>query len=238
MTENNMRPIELHDYSDREALAKALAGHVRDRLADAIAKRGTALIAVSGGSTPKRFFEVLSTADCDWSKVAITLVDERFVPPESDRSNHRLVNEHLLRNAAAAARFVPLYQHVEDVDAAAALAAGKIDTLPVPFDVVILGMGGDGHTASFFPNGNHLAEALDGEGRQSVISMEAPDAGEPRLTLTLPHLLATRFLALHIEGEAKMETLDKARSAGSASDMPIRAVLDRAPSPLNVYWAP
>jgi len=233
-----MRPIDLHTYSDREALAQDLAERVGQRLGEAIAERGTALIAVSGGSTPKRFFEVLSGADCAWDKVTITLVDERFVPPDNERSNHRLVAEHLLKNAAAAATFVPLYQHVDDVTAAAALAAGKIDTLPVPFDVVILGMGGDGHTASFFPNGNHLGAAFDGDGTRSVISMEAPDAGEPRLTLTLPHLLATRFLALHIEGQGKMDTLDKARAPGPADAMPIRAVLDRAASPLNVYWAP
>ena len=238
MTENSARSIELHEFPDREELAAGLAETVAGRLRAGIEERGAALMAVSGGSTPKQFFEALSTADLPWEKVTVTLVDERFVPPDDERSNHRLVALHLLKKAAGRARFVPLYQHVEDVDAAAALAAGKIDTLGLPFDVVILGMGGDGHTASFFPNGDNLATALDRSGSRSVVSMHAPHAGEPRLTLTLPLVLSGRMLALHIEGQPKMDALDRARGRGAASEMPIRAVLDGAPSPLAVYWAP
>ncbi len=236
--QNDLRAIDLHRFADRERVAAGLAGDVAEQISAGIAERGEATIAVSGGSTPKRFFEVLSGAALPWRKVTITLVDERFVPPDSDRSNQRLVAEHLLKGGAADARFVPLYQHVADVDAAAALAAGKIDTLHLPFDVVVLGMGGDGHTASFFPGGNNLAEALEGQGARSVVSMEASDASEPRLTLTLPALLPSRLIALHIEGQTKMERLEAARGPGSELDMPIRAVLDRVPAPLAVYWAP
>lgn len=237
MTENSARTIELHEFPDRPALAGALAERVAGILAGAIAARGHAMLAVSGGSTPKDFFRALSQRRPDWPEVTITLVDERFVPPEDERSNHRLVETYLLREAAEAANFVPLYQRVDDVDAAAALAAGKIDTLPVPFDAVILGMGGDGHTASFFPGGNHLDDAIDLAATRSIISMEAPNAEEPRLTMTLPHIVGARFLALHIEGAGKMETLNRAIGAGPAEDMPIRAVIDNATKPLDVYWA-
>ena len=238
MTGNSARTIDLHRFADREELAAGLAAAVAERLRAGIAERGAALIAVSGGSTPKRFFDALSGVDLSWEKVTVTLVDERFVPPDDDRSNHRLVAMHLLMNAAGRAHFVPLYQKVADVDVAAALAAGKLDTLALPFDVTILGMGSDGHTASFFPNGDNLAAALDGRGVRSVVSMQAPDAGEPRLTITLPHLLSSRLLALHIEGQSKWDTLEEARRPGAEADMPIRAVLDRASPPLAVYWAP
>lgn len=238
MTRNSARAIDLHRFPDRQALAAGLAETVAGKIREGIGERGEAVIAVSGGSTPKRFFEVLSETDLPWEKVTVTLVDERFVPPDDNRSNQRLVAQHLLRSGAGRARFLPLYQNVADVDAAAALAAGKIDTLHLPFDVVVLGMGGDGHTASFFPDGSNLAAAFDGRGGRSVVSMEAPDAGEPRLTLTLPPLLSSRLLALHIEGQAKMETLEVARGPGTELEMPIRAVLDRVPSPLAVYWAP
>lgn len=237
MTDADLRPVALHEASDRDGLAETLAALVAGRLRAAIAARGRALLAVSGGSTPKRFFDRLSAEDAGWDRVTITLVDERFVPPDDERSNHRLVTRHLLKDRAAAASFVPLYHDVADVDAAATLACGNIDALPLPFDVAILGMGNDGHTASFFPGGDHLAAAIDPEATRSVISMRAPDAEEPRLTLTLPRILTAGLLLLHIEGAEKRETLARARQSGREEEMPIRAVLDRAGPPLDVYWA-
>jgi len=235
--DDDLRPVVLHEQADRELLAATLARLVAARLRAAVGERGEALIAVSGGATPKRFFEKLSEEEANWEHVTICLVDERFVPPEDERSNHRLVATHLLKNKARSASFVPLYQNVRDVDAAAALAAGRIDSLPLPFDVVVLGMGNDGHTASFFPDGNHLAAAIDPAATRSVVSMQAPDAGEARLTLTLPHIVTAGLLLLHIEGAEKRETLGRARRCGKAEEMPIRAILDRAARPLDVYWA-
>lgn len=238
MRDGELRPAVLHEEPDREALAATLAMLVAGCLRDAVATRGQAVIAVSGGSTPKRFFEKLSEEEPGWERVTICLVDERFVPPDDERSNQRLVARHLLKNRAARARFLPLYRPVGDAAKAAALAAAEIDKLPHPFDAVILGMGNDGHTASFFPDGNHLAAAIDPVAEQSVLSMEAPDAGEPRLTLTLPHIVSARLLLLHIEGHEKRETLDRARQCGPAAEMPVRAVLDGAPKPLDIHWAP
>ncbi len=144
----------MHIFENPSALAEALADDVGARLAAAIAARGTASLAVSGGSTPKAFFRSLSRRELDWSKVTVTLVDERFVPPENDRSNHRLVADNLLKDGAAEARFVPLYQAAETAEAAAAIASGRTASLGAPLDVVVLGMGTDGHTASFFPGGD------------------------------------------------------------------------------------
>lgn len=115
---------------------------VASALAEAVAARGEAAIAVSGSSTPKAFFKALSAKDINWKKVAITLVDERFVPPESDRSNHALVSAMLLQMAAAA-KFLPLYHAVADAEDAAFVAAGDAERLPRPFDVGgSSGMGG------------------------------------------------------------------------------------------------
>ncbi len=146
----------MHIFENPSALAEALADDVGARLAAAIAARGTASFAVSGGSTPKAFFRSLSRRELDWSKVTLTLVDERFVPPENERSNHRLVADNLLKDRAAQARFVPLYHQAETAEAAAAIASDRTASLGAPFDVVVLGMGTDGHTASFFPGGRAL----------------------------------------------------------------------------------
>jgi 6-phosphogluconolactonase len=211
-------------FEAREALAASLARDVADELSRAIEAKGRATLAVSGGTTPKLFFEKLSMIDIPWSRVSVTLVDERQVPESSERSNARLVRAHLLQNKAAAARFVPL--------------VGNPDAENIPaFDVAVLGMGNDGHTASFFPDGDTLAEAIDAETRKRLIAITAPGAGEPRLTFTLPVLAQAGRLALHIEGAEKKQVLKQALAEGPQEDMPVRAVL-RGPAPVTLYWCP
>lgn len=211
-------------FEAREALAETLARDVADELQRAIEAKGRATLAVSGGTTPKLFFERLSQIDIPWSRVSVTLVDERQVPETSERSSARLVRTHLLRNKAAAAHFVPLVDNPE---------AEKI----AAFDVVVLGMGNDGHTASFFPGGDRLAEAIDADTAKRLIAITAPGAGEPRLTFTLPVLEQAGRLALHIEGAEKQQVLKKALAEGPESEMPVRAVL-RSAAPVTLYWCP
>lgn len=211
-------------FDARQSLAESLANDVADELRRAIAANGRATLAVSGGSTPKLFFEKLSESDLPWQRVMVTLVDERQVPETSERSNARLVRQHLLRNKAAAAQFVPLF---ENADA----------TKSLPFDVTVLGMGNDGHTASFFPKADRLKEAIDSGTSQRLLAITAPGAGEPRLTFTLPVLEASGRLALHIEGLDKRQVLDKALADGPEEDMPVRAIL-RSATPITLYWCP
>lgn len=227
-----------HEFADGAELAAALADKVAERLETAIAARGGATLAVSGGSTPKRFFAELSKRDIDWSSVIVTLVDERMVSPGHDRSNHSLARKHLLQNKASAARFVALFSDAETLEKAAEFAALRIDGLDLPLDVVVLGMGTDGHTASFFPEGSTLASVTDPECRESVMAIKAPGAGEPRLTLTLPRIVEAGLIVLHIEGEAKNAVLAGALTPGPVADIPVRAVLNHAPHPVEIYWAP
>ena len=229
--------LERRSFADKPTLAMELAEAVADRIRAAIAERGEAAIAVSGGSTPGRFFLSLGKArDIDWSKVIVTLVDERWVDETSERSNALLVNERMLQGPAAVARFFPLYSGGDAPDAA---AIGRTNTLlaglPEQFAAVVLGMGNDGHTASFFPGGDTLQEALTAEG--PTLAIRAPGAGEPRITFTLPRLLRADGLYLHIEGEEKAAVLDAALGDGPVEDMPIRAVL-RSGHAVNVYWCP
>jgi 6-phosphogluconolactonase len=229
--------IDRRTFADKPTLAKELAEAVADRIRTAIAERGVAAIAVSGGSTPGRFFQALGkTRDIDWEKVIVTLVDERWVDETSDRSNALLVNERMLQGPAAVARFFPLYSGGDAPDAAAVAKTNSLlAQLPDQFAAVVLGMGSDGHTASFFPGGDTLAEALSAEG--PAIAIRAPGAGEPRITFTLPRLLQADGLYLHIEGEEKADVLDTALGDGPIEDMPIRAVL-RSGHAVTVYWCP
>ncbi|MFT4257368.1 MAG: 6-phosphogluconolactonase [Pseudoxanthomonas sp.] len=216
--------IALHPFADGDTLATALAQTVADDLRAALSERGKASLALSGGSTPKRFLQALSRQPLDWAKVTATLVDERWVGEDSDRSNAALLRSSLLQHEAAAANFVSLYRAGIDVEPALPAIETALTPL-LPLDVAVLGMGADGHTASFFPGGDRLAEALDPATPARVLPMRAPGAGEPRITLTLPVLLAAHHLYLHIEGAEKRAVLARAQAG---DDLPVRAVLTQA----------
>jgi 6-phosphogluconolactonase len=225
---------ELHAFPNRAELAKSLAATIAGKLSDAIAKRGAGFIAVSGGSTPALLFAELSRAAIDWKKVIVTLIDERLVPPDQPRSNAKLVADKLLQGPAAAARFVPLYHGTDDGDEAAKRARAELGKLPWPLDVAVLGMGGDGHTASFFPDAPNLAELLAADASKLVLPVEAASAGEHRLTLTLGKIVEADFLALHIEGPDKRQVLDRALGG---EKLPIRTAIEASPRPVEIFWA-
>lgn len=230
--------VDFRTFADRDALAEQVSRGLASALAEEIAANGAATLAVSGGSTPGKLFRALSAAEIDWSAVVVTLVDERWVPETHDRSNARLVRETLLRNAASKAKFLPLHLDATAPEGALAEVQQRLAALPGPITIALLGMGDDGHTASFFPGGDRLLDAIDPTGKALVMSMRAAAAIEPRITLTLPALLSAKKLALHIEGETKKAVLERALAGDDATEMPIRAVIANAPEPLEVLWAP
>jgi 6-phosphogluconolactonase len=225
---------EWHVFPSRLELAEKLAKTIAEKLSDAIARRGAGFIAVSGGSTPALLFAELSRAAIDWKKIVVTLIDERLVPATSPRSNARLVTDRLLQGPAAAATFVPLYHGIDDGEEAAALASVALGELPWPLDVAVLGMGGDGHTASFFPDAPNLEELLAADAAKLVLPVEAASAGEHRLTLTLGKIAKAGLLALHIEGAEKRQVLERALAG---EKLPIRAAFEAAPRPVEIFWA-
>jgi 6-phosphogluconolactonase len=233
----NATLLQRREFADGAQLAPAFAQWTADLLQRSVDERGEALLVVSGGTTPKRFFAALAEQTIDWARVAITLADERCVADDNPRSNALLLRQTLLRDRATAARFTPLADSRLSPDQELAAANARIADLPLPADLVILGMGDDGHTASWFPGGDHLAEALDPGTKKLVLPMRAPAAPEPRLTLTARVILRARALALHVEGADKAATLGRALADGPIEEMPIRGALRGAGDRLTIFSA-
>jgi 6-phosphogluconolactonase len=227
--------VSHHAYSSGASLARNLANDVAAALTRRLAAHGAAGLVVSGGRTPAAFLRELATRDLDWSKVCVTLADERCVPQDDAASNLRLVRDAFAHAPASAATLI-------DVDATAADAAERwndaIARMPRPFAAVILGMGDDGHFASLFPGMPGLAAALDLANTTNVVDGVAPTEPKARLSLTLPTLLDTDLLALHVTGDSKLATLRSASCPGSALEMPVRALLEQRRVRLEIYHAP
>lgn len=230
--------VHEHRFPDSLALAHALSGEIKVDLEEAIAARGTASLVVSGGRTPVRLFEQLRTEDLDWSRIWVTLADERWVETTAAASNERLVRETLLTGPAAAAHFVGLKNPAATPEAGADWATRALKRVPHPFDVVVLGMGEDGHTASLFPGSLALARGLDASAAPACIAVNALAAPHARVSLNLAGLLDSRRVVLHIEGESKWQVYQRARAAGAPAELPVRAVLHQKEVPVDVYWAP
>ncbi|MCI5167180.1 MAG: 6-phosphogluconolactonase [Candidatus Electrothrix sp. GM3_4] len=224
-------------FQNPEILVAQLAERIGQSLLKSIVAHGRASLAVSGGSTPKPLFKQLSTLDIPWQNVVVTLVDERWVNPSAPDSNEQLVRQYLLQDRAAVATFVGLKNAFLTAAEGEALCEQELRKIPRPFTVLILGMGNDGHTASLFPGSAQLAAATDMNSDKSCMAVTPADAPHKRMTLTLPAILDTEEIILHITGSEKKAVLAKAQEAGPAEEMPVRFVLRQEDRPVAVFWA-
>jgi 6-phosphogluconolactonase len=219
-------------FETRESLMRATAASIATALEESIAKRGEGFAALSGGSTPEPAYERLAQLELDWPHVTFLLVDERFVPPTDAASNEALLRRTLAPALAAGAKLLPMYfdgvSHYEAADRADALYADK------PIDIALMGMGNDGHTASWFPQSPQLAEALAPNARRTVVAVGAAGAAgsQQRLTLTRAALARAKNLVLLITGAEKRALLtNEARAA-----LPVDALFG-LPAQTRTLWA-
>jgi len=233
-----MIEAEWWEYDSLGELADAVAGDVGFIVESAVDARGSSLIAVPGGKTGPAVFPKLANQKLPWKKVAIIPTDDRLVPMDDERSNVRAIAKIFL---PLGARVVPIAAEIDDYRLAGNSADARLQDLPWPPDLVWLGMGKDGHTASIFA-GPDLKDALDApKARRAVGVMPDPvpqDAPVPRVTLTRAAILAARTLLITITGEEKRSLLEQAIADGQSSNLPIGRVLAEAEQPIDIHWCP
>jgi 6-phosphogluconolactonase len=217
--------------------ADACSTLLTDTLGHALSETGRATFAGSGGSTPSPIYARMAEADLDWSRIAVTLIDERYVPETSPDSSAALLKRTLLTGPAAAASFVPLYHAEVTVDRAAACAAQAL----APhgrLDGVLLGMGEDGHICSMFPYSPTLKTLLSPALKPTVLGVpQGRDGLAPsleRLSINLPYLIQARRVVLALTGTAKRDVFER-EAAGDPAIQPIAALI-AAKVPLDVLW--
>lgn len=225
---------DLVSFTTSAQLETDLAHHIATLLQNDIDTRGVASLAVSGGSTPKGLFDKLSRCDIDWTRVSITLVDERWVDTASPDSNEAMVRQILLNNLAVDAQFVGLKTPHDDAELGLSEVRSNLATISRPFSAVILGMGGDGHTASWFPQASNLADLLNPAGEEEVGTCDPVTAPHQRITLTFPAVLNSGEIILHIVGREKQAVL----ASAAENELPIAAVLKQTTTPVSIWWAP
>ena len=234
-----MIEAEWWEYDSLDELADAVAGDVAFIVQSAVDARDASLIAVPGGKTGPTIFKKLAQQKLPWKKVTIIPTDDRLVPVDSDRSNVRELARAFL---PLGARVVPLTSEgAEDYKMAGSAADARLQDLPWPPDLVWLGMGADGHTASIF-SGPDLQGALDApKARRAIGVMPDPlpsDAPVARVTLTRASILSARTLLIVITGDAKRSLLEQAIADGQSSKLPIGRVLAEVDQPIDIHWCP
>ncbi|MGV8929713.1 MAG: 6-phosphogluconolactonase [Brevundimonas sp.] len=225
-------------FTDGDAWAEACATRLTGTLSTALAETGKAIFAGSGGSTPAPIYRRMASATLDWSRVAVTLIDERYVPETAPESNAALLKKTLLTGPAAAARFVPLFHAAVTVDRAAGLAAHALAAAGGKLDAVLLGMGEDGHICSMFPDSPTLKTLLSPALPPTVFGVpQGRDGTAPdlqRLSINLPYLIQARRVVLALTGAAKRAVFER-EAAGDPATQPIAALLAHK-VPLEVLW--
>lgn len=228
--------MNLLAFENTSALDTELVNVVVDRLTSSIHRHQSASLVVSGGRTPKSFFHLLSQQFLDWSKITVTLADERWVDSDHEDSNEKFVRDNLLINEAYKARFVALKSSALSAELGESSIARDLSAIG-RFTVVILGMGDDGHTASLFPGSESLSLGLSMDSGRHCIAVQPLDAPHERMSMTLPRLLDSEQIIIHISGENKEKVLHLAGAGKDVSELPIRAVLQQTITPVSVYWA-
>lgn len=230
--------IEWWEYDDAAELADAVAGDIQFVIESAIEARGSAVIALAGGKTPLPAYEKLAKAKLDWKRVTIIPSDERIVPLGDPLSNVTALGKTFIPKGARVIPVVP--KATDDYKAAGRSADALMQDLHWPLDLCMLGVGGDGHTASIFP-GPDFDEALNGPRERRALGVMPdplpPEAPVARVTLSRAGIITARALLIAVTGKEKRKVIEDAIKQGAGSTYPIGRVLADVELPVDIHWA-
>lgn len=234
-----MIEAEWWEYDSLGELADAVAGDVGFIVDSAVDARNASLIAVPGGTTGPAIFPKLVAQKLPWKRVTVIPTDDRLVPVDSELANVREIARVFLPTGA---RVIPIASGAaDDYRLAGNAADARLQDLPWPPDLVWLGLGADGHTASIFA-GPDLQSALDApKARRAIGVMPDPlpaEAPVPRVTLTRAAILSARTVLITITGQKKRDVLEQAIADGQSSKLPIGRVLAEIDQPIDIHWCP
>lgn len=230
--------INDHQFETGDVLAKQLADAVSARLEERVQEKGKACLAVSGGTTPVQFFKELARRDLPWSRILVTLVDERWVDEQHESSNAALVREYLLSGKASQSCFLPLKNSASSPKDGFMDCENRLQEQMIRLDVAVFGMGEDGHTASWFPHSDALPACLDDTSHSWTCPVEDDFLALPRMTLTWAFISQCQHLFLHFEGAKKQAVFDAAVSDDelqNIAELPVRRLIAQQDVPLSIY---
>ena len=231
-----MSKISEHKFTNREELIIDLKDNVIDALGRGLNDKGEASMLLSGGTTPGALYHAMSQSELDWEKAWFAPTDERWVEPDHKDSNEKLIRDTLIQNKAAGANYIRLKSSPDNPRDGQSETEQFIMRLPQPFDVVLLGMGEDGHTASLFPNLSDTDFAIDEECDAKCAPISRGNGEVDRMTMTLNCLLNAKKIILYFYGEKKLAVFEEAKKIKTSS-LPVSYLLHQNKTPVELYWA-
>ena len=227
------------EFANREQFNQAVMQRLADTLQSASLSQKNVLFGVSGGSTPIPIYRALAEKELAWNRIKLLLVDERWVPVNNADSNERNIREAFSANPHAEKNIIGLWSDTITLDAAAIAADQKLATMNEVMDVVVLGMGEDGHFASLFPTSLNFNAAISIHGSRFVlpISPMPKHASHLRLSMSLAYIQRARRIILAITGEKNRVVLTQAIAERDEQQLPIAALFKANSPDVEIYWS-
>jgi 6-phosphogluconolactonase len=232
-------PALWHEFANREQFNGSLVQRLMDSLQSATISQRRVLFGVSGGSTPMPVYQALAQRELAWNRIKLLLVDERWVPINHADSNERNIREAFSSNPIAEKNIMGLWSDKANLEATAVAADQKFAQINEVLDVVLLGMGEDGHFASLFPACTNFDAAISTQGSRFVLPMSPmpAHAQHSRLSMSLAYIARAKRIILAITGENKRRVLQQAIAEGDLHQLPIAALFKTHSSAVEVFWS-